>query len=79
MLDLAARVLLREHGELLFSRDPDLAILDKKSLEAGEQREIRDAAIHLGVVEGEVLELSEALKEGQATAQCVGGRGPEAE
>ena len=65
-LPRAVGVLMRERGELMFSREPDLAAVDKKSLKASELRESRDAAVHLSISEVEVLKLSEVLEEGQA-------------
>ena len=52
MQNLAVRVLLGERGALLFSRDTDLAFPDRNLLKIGEQQESRDAAVHLGIVEG---------------------------
>ena len=62
------RVLLCEHGKLMFSRNTNLAAFDTHFRKAGQLRERRDAATRLGVGEVESLKLSEGLKEGQAAA-----------
>ena len=62
------RVLLCEHGKLMFSRNTNLAAFDTHFRKAGQLLERRDAAAHLGVGKVESLKLSEVLKEGQAAA-----------
>ena len=57
----AVGVLRHERGELLCSREIAFEI---KRVKAGELRESRDAATHLGTSEVEVLKLGEVLKEG---------------
>ena len=59
----AVRVLLLERGKFLFSRNTNLANAEIKHRKAGELRESRDDAAHLGVGEVEPLKLSEVLKE----------------
>ena len=55
-------------GVLVFSRDADLAVSEKKLLKTGEPGESHDAAARLSIVKVEVPQLSEVLNAGQAAA-----------
>ena len=55
-------MLLHERGELLFSRDTNLAVFDIKLLQVGQLRKSRDAAAYLTLVQVKLPKLREVLK-----------------